>query len=81
MLRMLTSIPPGKVRFTIVDPVGLGENFAGFMHLADYDEQSVTNRIWTEPNQIEARLSDLTEQMENVIQKYLRNEFRSNRRI
>jgi DNA segregation ATPase FtsK/SpoIIIE, S-DNA-T family len=77
MLRMLTSIPPGKVRFTIVDPVGLGENFAGFMHLADYDEQSVTNRIWTEPNQIEARLSDLTEQMENVIQKYLRNEFRS----
>jgi DNA segregation ATPase FtsK/SpoIIIE, S-DNA-T family len=77
MLRMLTSIPPGKVRFTIVDPVGLGENFAGFMHLADYDEQLVTNRIWTEPNQIEARLSDLTEQMENVIQKYLRNEFRS----
>jgi len=77
MLRMLTSIPAGKVRFTIVDPVGLGENFAGFMHLADYDEQLVTNRIWTEPNQIEARLSDLTEQMENVIQKYLRNEFRS----
>lgn len=77
MLRMLTSVPPGKVRFTIVDPVGLGENFAGFMHLADYDEQLVTNRIWTEPNQIEARLSDLTEQMENVIQKYLRNEFRS----
>ncbi|HEY2827269.1 MAG TPA: hypothetical protein VGJ04_06680, partial [Pirellulales bacterium] len=77
MLRMLTTIPPGKLRFTIVDPVGLGENFAGFMHLADYDEQLVNNRIWTEPNQIEARLSDLTEQMENVIQKYLRNEFRS----
>ena len=35
MLRYLTSVPPGKVRFTIVDPVGLGENFAAFMHLAD----------------------------------------------
>ena len=54
MLRMLTAIPPSKVRFTIIDPVGLGENFAGFMHLADHDEQLVTNRIWTEPAHIEA---------------------------
>ena len=35
----------------------------------------VTNRIWTEPQHIEARLADLTEHMENVIQKYLRNDF------
>jgi S-DNA-T family DNA segregation ATPase FtsK/SpoIIIE len=77
MLRMITSIPPGKVRFTIIDPVGLGENFAGFMHLADHDEMLVNNRIWTEPQHIEQRLADLTEQMENVIQKYLRNEFQS----
>jgi hypothetical protein len=75
MLRYLTSIPPGKVRFTIVDPVGLGENFAAFMHLGDYHELLVTNRIWTEAQHIEQRLTDLTEHMENVIQKYLRNEF------
>ncbi len=77
MLRMLATIPPGKLRFTIIDPVGLGENFAGFMHLADFDDILVTNRIWTEPQQIEARLTDLTEQMENVIQKYLRNDFQT----
>ena len=75
MLRHLTAMPPGKVRFTIIDPVGLGENFSAFMHLADYDEQLVTSRIWTEPAHIEQRLADLTEHMENVIQKYLRNEF------
>jgi hypothetical protein len=75
MLRYLTSIPPGKVRYTIVDPVGLGENFAAFMHLGDYHELLVTNRIWTESQHIEQRLTDLTEHMENVIQKYLRNEF------
>ena len=75
MLRLLATVPPGKVRFTIIDPVGRGENFAGFMHLADYDDILVTNRIWTEPQQIEARLADLTEHMENVIQKYLRNDF------
>jgi len=75
MLRYLSSIPPGKVRFTIIDPVGLGENFAAFMHLGDYHELLVTNRIWTESAHIEQRLTDLTEHMENVIQKYLRNEF------
>src|SRR5208283_996830 len=75
MLRFLTSVPPGKVRFTIFDPVGLGENFAAFMHLADYHELLVTSRIWTEAPQIEQRLTDLQAHMENVIQKYLRNEF------
>src|SRR5207248_9780633 len=68
---------PGKVRFTIIDPVGLGENFAAFMHLADYDEQLVGARIWTETAQIEKRLADTTEHMENVIQKYLRNQYAS----
>ena len=75
MLRFLTSVPPGKVRFTIIDPVGLGENFAAFMHLGDYHELLVTSRIWTEAPHIEQRLTDLQEHMENVIQKYLRNEF------
>jgi DNA segregation ATPase FtsK/SpoIIIE, S-DNA-T family len=77
MLRMLTAVPPGKVRFTILDPVGLGENFAAFMHLADYDEQLVASRIWTDAAHIEQRLADLTGHMENVLQVYLRNEFTS----
>ena len=77
MLRMATSLPPGKVRFTIIDPVGLGQNFSMFMHLADYDERLVSSRIWTESAHIQQRLADLTEHMENVIQKYLRNEFAS----
>lgn len=75
MARILTSIPPGRAKFTIIDPVGLGQNFAGFMHLADHDESLVNSRIWTESDHIEQRLSDLTEHMETVIQKYLRNEF------
>jgi len=75
MLRLLASMPPGKVRFTIIDPVGLGENFSAFMHLADYDEKLVASRIWTDTSHIERRLTDLTEHMENVLQLYLRNEF------
>jgi hypothetical protein len=75
MTRLLTSLPPGRVRFTLIDPVGLGQNFAGFMHLADFDEALVGGRIWTDADQINQRLADLTDHMETVIQKYLRNEF------
>ena len=75
--RILVSIPAGKARFTFIDPVGLGQSFAGFMHLADEMELLVTDRIWTDPKHIEQRLADLTEHMETVIQKYLRNEYPS----
>ncbi len=75
LYRMLTCIPPGKVRFTILDPVGLGQNFAAFMDLADHDELLVSSRIWTEVGHIEQRMTDLTAHMENVIQKYLRDRY------
>lgn len=77
LLRLLAAIPPGKLRFTFVDPVGLGHNAAPFMHLTDYDDNLVTGKAWTEPQHIEQRLADLTEHMENVIQKYLRNQYAS----
>jgi hypothetical protein len=75
MLRLLATSPAGRLNFTIIDPVGLGQNFAGVMHLADYEEQIITNRIWTQPEQIEERLAHLNEHMEKVIQMYLRNEY------
>ena len=75
MLRLFLSFPPGQARFTILDPVGLGESFAGFMHAGDYMEPLIGSRIWTEPAQIQEQLEDLTQHMETVIQKYLRNEF------
>ncbi len=77
MLRFLTGLPPGKVRFTIVDPVSLGDNFGAFMHLADFDEKLVTSQIWTEARDIEQRLADLTDHTASVIQKYLRNQYKS----
>ena len=45
------------------------------MHLADYEEQLINNRIWTQTSQIEQKLADLNEHMEKVIQMYLRNEY------
>jgi S-DNA-T family DNA segregation ATPase FtsK/SpoIIIE len=77
ILRWLTQLPAGTARLTICDPVGLGENFAAFMNLADFDELLVSHRIWTEPHQIEEQLSKLTAHMETIFQRYLRNEFES----
>ena len=45
------------------------------MHLADEMESLVSERIWSESRHIEQKLNDLTEYVETVIQKYLRNEF------
>ena len=77
LLRCWTGLPAGKVRCVVIDPVGRGEHFGAFMHLADHDETFVGGRIWTEPAQITHRLADLTAHMENVLQKYLRNQFQT----
>ena len=75
VLRLFTSAPPGALAFTIFDPVGLGQNFAGIMHLADFEERLINSRIWTQQAQFEQRLADLNEHIEKVTQMYLRNEY------
>ncbi|MEI6560690.1 MAG: FtsK/SpoIIIE domain-containing protein [Verrucomicrobiota bacterium] len=75
ILRLLSTTPPGKISFTIIDPVGLGENFAGLMQLSDYEESLINRRIWTQRDQIEERLAELCEHIEKVIQMYLRNQY------
>ncbi len=77
LLRLLTSIMPGRVQFTLIDPVGLGQSFSALMHLADFDELLISNRIWTDATQIRDRLQKVTEHMESVFQTYLRSEFES----
>ncbi|MCM8537901.1 MAG: FtsK/SpoIIIE domain-containing protein [Lentisphaeraceae bacterium] len=76
VLRILMTVPPGKAKFNFIDPLSLGETFAGFMHLNDYKEDLTGGRIATNTRQIEKQLADLNEHMEVVIQKYLRNEFK-----
>jgi DNA segregation ATPase FtsK/SpoIIIE, S-DNA-T family len=77
VIRLLTSAPPGRLAFTIFDPVGLGQNFAGIMHLADFEERVINSRIWTQQAQFEQKLADLNEHIEKVTQMYLRNEYAS----
>jgi len=75
ILQLLATTPPGRIEFTIFDPVGLGQNFAAMMHLADYESGTINSRIWTQTAQFEEKLAELNEHMEKIIQMYLRNEY------
>ncbi len=74
-LRILTSFPPGHTKFTLIDPIGLGQTFSGLLHLADFEPSLVNQRPWSEARDIEARLAELTMHLEFVVQNYLRNQY------
>jgi hypothetical protein len=74
-LGWLANSPPGRLSFSFVDPVGLGESFAGLMHLSDYEEVLINSRIRTQPDQIDQRVGELCDHMEKVIQMYLRSDY------
>ncbi|MEM7697694.1 MAG: FtsK/SpoIIIE domain-containing protein [Verrucomicrobiota bacterium] len=71
----LQASPAGRIAFSLIDPIGLGESFAGLMHLADYEELLIDTRIKTQPDAIERRLGELCDHMEKVIQMYLRSDY------
>lgn len=74
-LGWLANSPPGRLSFSFIDPVGLGESFAGLMHLSDYEELLINSRIRTQPDQINQRVGELCDHMEKVIQMYLRSDY------
>lgn len=77
LLRILLQMPPGKVLFTFMDPIGQGQNVARLLQLGDHDDRLINVRAWTDREQIRNRLRDLTAHIENVIQKYLRTDHRT----
>jgi hypothetical protein len=77
--RILASVPPGRVRFTFIDPVGLGENVASFLRLKEFDESDknsfVTSRAWTEPGHINRQLEVIRKYITEVIQEKLKDQY------
>lgn len=74
-MRLFMSIPCGKLRVTMIDPIDSGSNFSMFSCLGDYDERIISSRIWYEPKRIKERLSLLIAQIAHVNQDCLRNEY------
>lgn len=75
ILRLLATQPPGRVRFTFIDPVQFGQSVEMFTQLAQYNPALITNRVWTEQAQIEQQLAEISEYMANVIQNKLQGRY------
>lgn len=73
MLRLLATLPPGKVRYTCLDPVGLGSTMAGL--IKGLPDILTGGQAWFDTYEIENRLADLEKHIANVKQKYLGHSF------
>ena len=47
-MRLFMSIPCGKLRTTMIDPIDSSSNFSMFAPLGDDDERIISTRIWCE---------------------------------
>lgn len=75
VLRVLLTLPPGHLQMTFIDPTGLGQSFAEFLHLADFDERLVDSAVKTSADAIERCLSEHVSHLQTIISKYLRAQF------
>lgn len=69
MLRLLATLPPGRLRFVCVDPVGLGATMAGL--IKGLPDIITSGQAWFDSSEIESRLADLEKHISNVKTKYL----------
>lgn len=77
-MRLFMMLPPGKVNFTFIDPVTLGESFAMFTRLIDVDDRTseiINGKIWSAPSDIEDKLKIMTNHISNVTQRCLQGKY------
>lgn len=77
VLRTLMDVPPGQLRVSFIDPTAMGQTFAEFLHLTDYDERLVDVGVKTGSQAIERCLADHAAHVETIVSKYLRGQFRN----
>lgn len=79
-MRLFMMLPPGKLNFTFIDPVTLGESFAMFTRLVDVNDKTseiINGKIWSAPNDIEEKLRVMTDHIANVTQRCLQGKYDS----
>jgi len=77
-MRLFTMLPPGKLNFTFLDPVTLGESFAVFTQLIDVNNNTseiINGKIWSNPTDIEEKLRVMTDHIANVTQRCLQGKY------
>ena len=77
-MRLFMMLPPGKLNFTFIDPVTLGESFAMFTRLVDVDDRTsevINGKIWSSPADIEDKMKIMTDHISNVTQRCLQGKY------
>lgn len=78
--RLIMMIPPNKINFTFFDPITMGETFAIFTGLVDFEDKIskvINDKIWTTHKDIEDKLRITTNHIANVTQRCLQGQYSS----
>lgn len=76
-MRMFQSIPAGKLRVTMFDPIDLGKDFSLFSVLGENDDRIISTKIWHETDRMKEKLKDLVTQISHVNQDCLQGIYRN----
>lgn len=77
-MRLFMMLPPGKLNFTFIDPVTMGDSFAMFMRLIDVNDNTseiINGKIWSAPFDIEEKLRVMTDHISNITQRCLQGKY------
>ncbi len=77
LVRSLAALAPGTLQLTVFDPIGLGQAVAPLLELAEYDQELLGGKIWSNAADFKTRMGDLTTHVELVVQKFLRSDYGS----
>ncbi len=68
LLRLLSTLPPGQLQLTFIDPLRLGQSLSPFLSLLKVAQMVPQQRVLTRADEIEAALGKLTDEVEDLIQ-------------
>lgn len=75
LLRELAAVPPGELQFCLFDPIGLGQSAGNLLDMAEYDAAMIGGKVWSTAADLASRLTEQTNHIELIIQKYLRTTY------
>ncbi|MEM9827393.1 MAG: FtsK/SpoIIIE domain-containing protein [Planctomycetota bacterium] len=73
--RLLSAVPGGMARLTLIDPLGRGQSFTPFLSMTDDAPEIVGGRVWTSDDAIADKLGEVVEVVEELLQTGLQERF------
>lgn len=77
LLRTFAAHAPGTLHLTVFDPIGLGRSVSPLLEFAEYDQELLGGKIWSNASDFKVKLAELTAHVELVVQKFLRSDYGS----